>query len=118
MRLVKKLLNKKVYYKTKKEFIYDGVTYRYLYLRTSVFQKLFPNVALILFIIFYTLIHQKQLKKFDLISAHWGHPQGYFAYWLNKCLRIPYVITLHGSDIHTIPHKNKIVKKLTLRSLG
>lgn len=117
VRLVKKLLNKKIYYKTKKEFIYDGVTYRYLYLRTSVFQKLFPNVSLILFIIFYTLIHQKQLKKFDLISAHWGHPQGYFAYWLNKFLRIPYVITLHGSDIHTIPHKNKIVKKLTLRSL-
>ncbi|MGF9964008.1 glycosyltransferase [Bacillus rhizoplanae] len=117
IRVIKKILKKKVYYKEKTEFKYDGITYKYLYIRTSLFQKMFPNISLTLFFIFYVLTHRKELKEFNLVSAHWGHPQGYFAYGIYKLLSIPYSLTLHGSDIHTIPYKNEILKRLTLKSL-
>ena len=38
-------------------------------------------------------------KAFDLIHAHWIIPQGVIAYLLKKILKIPYIVSIHGSDI-------------------
>ena len=54
----------------------------------------------------------------DLIHAHWSYPQGYVAMVLSKKYSIPYVITAHGSDIHTGPIKNAFVKNKTIEALN
>ena len=48
-------------------------------------------------LIFSLLLSKK--KSFDLIHAHWIIPQGLIAYLLNKILKIPYIVSIHGSDI-------------------
>jgi len=60
-------------------------------------------------------ILKKDFHDFDLIHAHWGYPHGYVAYRLSQKLKIPYITTFHGSDIHTILKKKKLIKKLTLK---
>lgn len=52
-------------------------------------------------------------KKCNLIHAHFVY-FGYIAYKLKKKYGIPYVLTVHGSDIHTEPYKSKKIKKNTL----
>ncbi len=52
-------------------------------------------------------------KQYDLISAH-SYRSGKFALYLNKLYNIPYYVTWHGSDIHTIPQTNRFIKKETI----
>jgi teichuronic acid biosynthesis glycosyltransferase TuaC len=54
--------------------------------------------------------------KYNLINAHFVSA-GYPAYVLRKKYGIPYVVTTHGSDIHTHPLKNRITKKITVEIL-
>ena len=53
-----------------------------------------------------------------IIHAHWVYPHGYIATLLAKKYHIPSIVTAHGSDIHTIPQKNRTVKKYTLKTLN
>ena len=54
----------------------------------------------------------------DILNAHWVYPHGYVATLLAKKHNIPCIVTAHGSDIHTIPRKNRTVKKYTLKTLN
>lgn len=56
-------------------------------------------------------------KNYDLIHAHWAYPIGYIAYKIKEKENIPYVLTVHGSDIHTNPKISKKIKKYTLIAL-
>lgn len=47
------------------------------------------------------------IKKSDIIHAHWGWPNGYIAYKLSEIYSIPYFVTFHGSDINYLNEKNK-----------
>lgn len=58
-----------------------------------------------------------EIKKYNLIHAHWVYPTGYIAMLLSKKYNIPYIITAHGSDIHTIPKENTKIAKCTLEIL-
>ena len=49
--------------------------------------------------------------KFDVIHAHWLLPNGFMSAVVNRLLKIPYVITLHGSDIF-ISKQNFIFKNM------
>lgn len=51
-------------------------------------------------------------KNFDLIQIHFAW-DGWLAHKLTKRLKIPYVLTCHGSDIHTFPDKYKLFHKWT-----
>jgi glycosyltransferase involved in cell wall biosynthesis len=71
-------------------------------------------------------VWEKRLLKFlksiieekpDLIHAHWVYPNGFLAVKLGEILHIPVVVTAHGSDIHTNPHKNKRILNQTIFSL-
>lgn len=60
---------------------------------------------------------QYNVSDYDLIHAHWAHPSGTLARILSGRNSIPYIITLHGSDIHTRPQKNRDILKHTLHTL-
>lgn len=45
------------------------------------------------------------LKKYDLVSAH-SYIAGEIALLLYRKFRIPYCVTWHGSDIHTVPFQS------------
>ncbi|KAF2955574.1 glycosyl transferase group 1 [Marinitoga sp. 38H-ov] len=42
---------------------------------------------------------------YDIIHAHRVFPEGYAAYLINKKYNIPYIITAHGGEIHSISNK-------------
>jgi len=44
-------------------------------------------------------------KKFDFVNAHFAIPHGLVAIKLAEVLDIPSVVTLHGSDVWTLPHQ-------------
>jgi len=58
-----------------------------------------------------------KIKSDTIIHAHWTYPDGYYAVQLAKMYSVPCVVTAHGSDIHTIPRKNIIIKKYTIKTL-
>lgn len=57
-----------------------------------------------------------ETNKIDLIHVHWCFPEGYLVYRACEKLKIPYIITAHGSDIHTNT-KDKEIKKYTVQAL-
>lgn len=67
--------------------------------------------------IFKNLTDNIEIKSNTLIHAHWTYPEGYYAVQLAKKYHVPCVVTAHGSDIHTIPRRNRIIKKYTLDTL-
>lgn len=58
------------------------------------------------------------ISKFDLIHAHPTYPTGYIALLFKEKYGIPYVVTAHGSDIHTYPKANLEIRKSTLEILN
>lgn len=44
------------------------------------------------------MMHRR--APYDLIHAHWCVPSGYIASIIAGCLRLPYMVTLHGSDVY------------------
>ena len=70
--------------------------------------------------------HKFILRKIDssispdpnvILHGHWIYPHGYYITCLAKKYNVPCVVTAHGSDIHTIPRRNRIIKKYTLDTL-
>lgn len=57
------------------------------------------------------------LKEYNLMHAHWAFPEGCIARKIKEKYGIPYVLTVHGSDIHTIPYKNERIRKYVLDAL-
>ncbi len=49
---------------------------------------------------FVSLLIISYKESFNLIHAHWIIPQGVIAYLCKKILGIPYIVSIHGSDIH------------------
>lgn len=58
-----------------------------------------------------------EISSDTIIHAHWTYPEGYYAVQLAKKNNVPCVVTAHGSDIHTHPKKNQIIKIYTLKTL-
>ena len=75
------------------------------------------NYLLIPFLIMaeiWTLMKYSIKLKPDLIHAHWIIPQGFVAYLNYKVLKIPYLTTVHGSDIFKL-RGLKFIKMLSLK---
>lgn len=56
-------------------------------------------------------------KEYDLISAH-SMIAGALALGVHDKYNIPFVITWHGSDIHTVPFVNKSVFRMVSKLMG
>ncbi len=54
----------------------------------------------------------------NLLHVHFGFPEGYIGYILKRKYNIPYILTVHGSDIHTILLKSIHYRNMTLRGLN
>lgn len=53
----------------------------------------------------------------SILHVHWTFPHGYYGTVIAKKCGIPCVITAHGSDIHTNPRYNGVIKKYTIKTL-
>lgn len=49
---------------------------------------------------FLALLKLLKKEKFDIVSSHWILPNGFISYLVAKFTRIPYTITLAGSDVY------------------
>lgn len=45
-------------------------------------------------------------SEYDLIHAHFAHPEGTLGLWLQRRWRRPLVVTLHGDDANTYPYQS------------
>lgn len=76
------------------------------------------------FSMYEVMINAVKNKKYDLIQAHWVYPHGYVAYLLSKKLNIPFIVTAHGSDVHTTPYlyqdteKYKEIRRFTIEAIN
>ncbi len=111
-------LKRKKYKKINKDdfFIYDSVKYINLWLSFSLIDYLFLqklNRLGPVFIKFAKKISQK-FSTYDLISAHSWEP-GIIALYVKKVYGVPFAVTWHGSDIHSMPSKNQHLKKIIIQ---
>jgi glycosyltransferase involved in cell wall biosynthesis len=65
-----------------------------------------PTNAFCLFCRLYPLVRKLHKRfEFDLIDAHFGYPEGIVAAMLARAIRIPFVITLRGSELMFASYK-------------
>lgn len=53
-----------------------------------------------------------------ILSAHWGVTSGLLAHFICSQTKMKYVVTYHGSDMHSLPKGNFWLRKFILRSLN
>jgi len=64
-------------------------------------------------------LYKKYKKsKSNILHIHFAFPEGYIGYIVKKKYNTNYILTVHGSDIHTIPFKNINYKKMVLKALN
>lgn len=57
-------------------------------------------------------------RKINFIHVHWAYPYGFVVSKISKEYNIPYVLNVHGSDIHTNPFKDKMIMAKTVHALN
>ncbi|MED3645223.1 glycosyltransferase, partial [Caldifermentibacillus hisashii] len=114
---VKKILNKNINKKSKSHIQIEGINYENIYIKNTITKKLSIKFGIDKWI-YNSIIKKYNFQNIDIVSAHWGSPQGSLAYYIKQKNNIPYVLTLHGSDVHTIPRFDKIFRKFLLRNMN
>ena len=111
LRLAMKYLGKTCY-ETCNQWNLDGINYTYCTLRRNLFtvflQKTFPEQNMRLEKqICHNILKQFDLHKLDLVHAHGMYEvaAGNVARLISERTGIPYVITLHGSDVNIVMRK-------------
>src|SRR5215510_2226067 len=51
------------------------------------------------------------LNQSDLIHAHFAYPSGLAAAGLSRSRQVPFVLTLHGSDVNVQPFSNRLARR-------
>lgn len=102
------------------KFPYEFITYKYIWpkflhmlgysqtLKNGTSLKfstylLFPFYAIFTVL---ALINLARKEKLDIISSHWLLPNGFFAFIVSKLLKIPYIVSLPGSDVYLAKKNN------------
>ena len=111
---IKKKLYRNVRERQAANLKFEGINYISLYMKETLTRKFLKKFGLDSF---YYREPAARLKAadYDMVSAHWGNPQGSLAYYLKKHKKIPYSLTLHGSDVHSLRSNWK--KKLVVRNM-
>jgi glycosyltransferase involved in cell wall biosynthesis len=94
----------------------DGIRYNYIVTQMNAIQFI-KDYYIVYKQLEKLVIEKMKSKKFDLIHAHFAFPSGIISKNISKQLKIPYILTLHGTDIHTLPHRSKKLKNEILESL-
>lgn len=66
---------------------------------------------------FKILERRYDIYRFNLVHAHFVQLSGFVANKIREKYNIPYIVTAHGSDIHTNPHKDISTKEHTIKTL-
>lgn len=110
-RIAKKLAGKHTYDKSSDGFELDGIKYKKVYLSIDMKSKKAEKLEndKDRFVEFFDAC-KSDIEECDMVSCHWGYPHGRIAYWINKKFKKPYIVTYHGSDVHTMPFENEHIK--------
>lgn len=110
-RIAKKLAGKHTYDKSSDGFELDGIKYKKVYLSIDMKSKKAEKLEndKDRFEEFFDAC-KSDIEECDMVSCHWGYPHGRIAYWINKKFKKPYIVTYHGSDVHTMPFENEHIK--------
>ncbi|MFH0816519.1 MAG: glycosyltransferase [Methanobacteriota archaeon] len=57
-------------------------------------------------------------SKYDIIHCHVPHPEGYIGTILSDRTGLPLVVSCYGSDIHTCPRLDPVVKAMTVSAIS
>ncbi len=92
----------------------DGISYRMLWYDFSIFDHMTVEKLHLRPLLFSRFIERTvpMLQEYDVIIAH-SFTGALIAYEVRKRYGIPYYVTWHGSDIHTHPVRNKLIRKDT-----
>lgn len=122
LRLAMKYLGKTCY-ETCNQWTFDGINYTYCTLRRNLFtvflQKTFPEQNMRLEKqISHNILKQFDLHKLDLVHAHGMYEvaAGNIAKLISESTGIPYMITLHGSDVNIVMRKRSATYVRTLEN--
>lgn len=115
-RIAKKLAGKHTYDKSSDGFELDGIKYKKVYLSIDMKSKKAEKLEndKDRFVEFFDAC-KSDIEECDMVSCHWGYPHGRIAYWINKKFKKPYIVTYHGSDVHTMPFENEHIKTKVLQ---
>lgn len=115
-RMAKKLAGKHTYDKSSDGFELDGIKYKKVYLSIDMKSKKAEKLEndKDRFVEFFDAC-KSDIEECDMVSCHWGYPHGRIAYWINKDFKKPYIVTYHGSDVHTMPFENEHIKTKILQ---
>ena len=115
-RMAKKIAGKQTYNRTSDGFELDGIKYKKVYLSIDIKSKKAERLDddRERFKEFFNQC-KSDIEECDIVSCHWGYPHGRIAYWINKDFGKPYIVTYHGSDVHTMPFENEHIKKKVLQ---
>lgn len=119
MKLIKKITKKQIRTKGVDSFVYDGIEYKKIYIGVGISNKILEKLNLDILNFLPMLIkYKKEIKQYDFVSCHWGYPHGRIAYYIKKLYNLPYIVTYHGSDIHTMPVKDSSIRKKLIEILN
>jgi len=104
-------------FKEKAELIVDGVQYNPLTVSLSVWDMLFYHRRIGKRLV-RTIRETIDLRRYDLLHAHWVYPHGYLAALLKQETGLPCIVSAHGGDIHTNPMKHPRSKGAVLFALN
>ena len=115
-RMAKKLAGKHTYDKSSDGFELDGIKYKKVYLSIDMKSKKAEKLEndKDRFVEFFDAC-KSDIEECDMVSCHWGYPHGRIAYWINREFKKPYIVTYHGSDVHTMPFENEHIKTKVLQ---
>ena len=115
-RMAKKLAGKHTYDKSSDGFELDGIKYKKVYLSIDMKSKKAEKLEndKDRFVEFFDAC-KSDIEECDMVSCHWGYPHGRIAYWINREFKKPYIVTYHGSDVHTMPFENEPIKTKVLQ---
>lgn len=113
---LKKFKNNTLYKRKTIEF--ENFDWEFINEKISISKILLKKLSLKSYFLFkYNKLIKYIDDSYDITQAHFAFPDGYLALMIKNKFKIPYVVTCHGSDIHTLT-KNKIFKKYIVKALN
>ncbi|QTA38562.1 glycosyltransferase [Thermosipho ferrireducens] len=113
LKTLRKIL-KKEFLSCNEEFAYEGITYKYVNITRSlvnaIMQKILKNYyKKHIYIASLKILGNLVDTNYDLIHAHgmYNVPAGIIAQKISENLKVPYLITAHGSDVNILMIKRK-----------
>lgn len=108
----KKLLSKKV------SSSYEGVDYNIINIKHTLFLIFLRYFDFGLYAKVMAFKIKDRFVGTHTIVCHWGGASGIIGSYIGECLKVNTYIVFHGSDIHTLPYKNKKMRRSLITQMS